>query len=231
MLEVTVEDEIQRVSMGKRHVVILGAGASRAAFPQGDASGKRLPVMADFSEIVPVKDVIPSLSVGDFEAEYSRLARDPTSREKCDRLEQVVYKYFSELALPREPTLYDHLVLSLREKDVIATFNWDPFLIQAVRRNRLVKDRAPHLLFLHGNVLAGYCAEDQVVGVKGGQCSACGRPFAPSKLLYPVADKDYRNDLLIAEAWTILETALAEAFMVTIFGYGLERTGAHGSLQ
>src|SRR5947199_10791733 len=29
------------------HVVILGAGASRAAFPNGDANGSRLPLMVD----------------------------------------------------------------------------------------------------------------------------------------------------------------------------------------
>ncbi|MFW6223076.1 MAG: hypothetical protein ACOC3T_05645 [Bacteroidota bacterium] len=34
------------------HVVILGAGASAAAFPQGDANGKKLPVMNDLADIV-----------------------------------------------------------------------------------------------------------------------------------------------------------------------------------
>lgn len=34
------------------HVVILGAGASRAAFPYGNAKGRRLPVMADLADCV-----------------------------------------------------------------------------------------------------------------------------------------------------------------------------------
>ncbi len=34
------------------HVVLLGAGASRAAFPKGDANGLRLPLMSDFVETV-----------------------------------------------------------------------------------------------------------------------------------------------------------------------------------
>jgi hypothetical protein len=33
------------------------------------------------------------------------------------------------LELPDHPTVYDHLLLSLRKKDAIFTFNWDPFLL------------------------------------------------------------------------------------------------------
>jgi hypothetical protein len=53
--------------------------------------------------------------------------------------------------LPNEPTIYDHLVLSLRPKDLIATFNWDPFLYQAFVRNGHVGDM-PYLAFLHGTM-------------------------------------------------------------------------------
>jgi hypothetical protein len=34
------------------HVILLGAGASRACCPQGDELGKLLPVMSDLVEIV-----------------------------------------------------------------------------------------------------------------------------------------------------------------------------------
>ncbi|MEW6087649.1 MAG: hypothetical protein AB1498_05040 [bacterium] len=34
----------------RRHIVILGAGASVAAFPNGDANGKILPTMDNFVE-------------------------------------------------------------------------------------------------------------------------------------------------------------------------------------
>ena len=34
----------------------------------------------------------------------------------------AIFQYFSSLSLPGIPTIYDHLLLSLRPKDVIATF-------------------------------------------------------------------------------------------------------------
>src|SRR5579859_4661418 len=40
------------------HVVILGAGASRAAFPDGDAKKRRLPLMADLIECLGLRDSI-----------------------------------------------------------------------------------------------------------------------------------------------------------------------------
>ena len=135
----------------------------------------------------------------------------------------AVYRYFDSLALTGEPTLYDYLILSLRPKDVIATFNWDPFLIQAARRNPN-QDGLPCLLFLHGNVQSGYCAADNVHGVKGAKCSRCGKRFAPSRLLYPTAEKDYDQDPMIRDAWRLLEEAFQKAFMVTVFGYGAPQT-------
>ncbi len=47
-LELSVEDEIKDVKFGRPHVVILGAGASLAAFPNGDANGISLPLMYNF---------------------------------------------------------------------------------------------------------------------------------------------------------------------------------------
>lgn len=35
------------------HVVLLGAGASRAAFPSGEETGKHLPLMNDFVSSFP----------------------------------------------------------------------------------------------------------------------------------------------------------------------------------
>lgn len=50
--EGTIEEEIEGVSMFRPHVVLLGAGASRAACPTGDANGKLLPLMADFVDVL-----------------------------------------------------------------------------------------------------------------------------------------------------------------------------------
>jgi len=43
---VTPAEEVADASVGTPHVVLLGAGASRAACPAGDGDGRRLPLMA-----------------------------------------------------------------------------------------------------------------------------------------------------------------------------------------
>jgi hypothetical protein len=40
------------------HVVILGAGASRAAFPNGDAKEKRLPLLVDLPDCLDLRNAI-----------------------------------------------------------------------------------------------------------------------------------------------------------------------------
>lgn len=148
------------------------------------------------------------------------MAGDPDKDEVRHSLERSVENYFLQLRLPDEPTVYDHLLLSLRSKDVVATFNWDPFLTQAARRVEPATKSLPHLLFLHGNVAHGYCVRDAISGVRGAACSRCGDPFIPDRLLYPVATKDYSTDPSIAAAWVAMRNALQNALLVTIFGYG-----------
>ena len=148
--EVSVEQEIDQVFMHRPHVVLLGAGASRAALPDGDASGRLVPVMADILDAVPLKDLFDQAGVqvreNDFEEAYSRIAEDQDHSDLAQMIEKNVFDYFDSLKLPTVPTLYDHLLLSLREKDVIATFNWDPFLLQAAKRCRLLNGKiASHL--------------------------------------------------------------------------------------
>lgn len=209
-------------------MVILGAGASRAALPGGDANGRLLPLMNDLANVPGVAELLINIPPADnFEELYSNLARDSANDELRAALESAIYSYFSALKLPDHATIYDHLVASLRPKDVIATFNWDPFLIQAVRRNTaLSPNHYPQLVFLHGNVLAGFCANDTTVGTVGTRCSACGNPYEPSRLLYPVAKKDYTSDPMISAAWSFLGESLKRAFMVTIFGYSAPASDA-----
>lgn len=228
--EVTRDEEVAGPRKVRPHLVLLGAGASRAAFPDGERSGMRLPLMKDFAEIVPVKDAfkqagIPFAST-DFEATYSALANKSGAEKLTRELERIIFLYFNQLALPDSPTIYNSLVLSLRDKDVIATFNWDPFLIQAYRRSVTVTKSLPRLLFLHGNVAHGYCQTDQVSGVRRGVCSRCGRPFTPDKLVFPVANKNYSADPSIAAAWRDLRTVLQNVCFFTIFGYGAPTSDA-----
>ncbi|MDX6574524.1 MAG: hypothetical protein QOE96_477 [Blastocatellia bacterium] len=223
------EDEIAQVMMGKPHVVILGAGTSRAACPTGDANGKQLPLMNDLVDLLGLERTLEKAGIDhhgrNFEDIYDQLYADDKYSKVRQELEDAVYGYFSSLQLPEHPTLYDHIVLSLRQKDVIATFNWDPFLMQAYRRNlAMFEGRLPRLQFLHGNVTVGYCESDKVLGLNGNDCKKCGTPFVPSKLLYPISAKNYQLDFLISTEWTELQAALASAFMITVFGYSAPKS-------
>ena len=154
----------------------------------------------------------------DFEALYDGLVTDQSKPELLRSLEQELHAYFAGMRIPEETTLYDLLLLSLREKDLIATFNWDPFLAQAFRRNRSIQ-RLPRILFLHGNVEVGACREHRRSGFIEQRCSVCGNPMGPSRLLFPVKHKDYTTDPFIRSEWEQLQWHLEHAYLVTIFGY------------
>jgi hypothetical protein len=219
----TIDDLVNNVSISRPHVVLLGAGASRAAFPNGGKNGKKLPLMDDFIDTVPIKHILDKLGIKysnrNFEDVYSELSGNPVNQENLQEIEKIIFNYFSSLELPSAPTIYDHLVLGLRPKDVIATFNWDPFLIQAAIRNSHIGG-LPKLLFLHGNVLSGFCKKNKVHGMVNESCSKCGELFEPTPLLYPIQSKNYDSFPAINSFWEAAKWAFANAFMVTVFGYG-----------
>jgi len=222
--EPTIEDERANVFVTRPHLVILGAGASRAGFPNGDRSGKKLPLMSDCVEILALRAALvewgfdPERNLEDIFTEV--FAAGEMARVKF--LQQRIGEYFSGLQIGDRPTLYDHLVLSLRKKDFVATFNWDPLLLQAYRRNS--RFDLPQLLFLHGNVEVGYCEKDRTAGNLDARCNKCKRPFSPCPLLYPVGRKDYAKNSFIASQWQTFRRVLGHTFMVTIFGYSGPRT-------
>lgn len=176
--------------VGAPHVVILGAGASLAACPNGDAQGRRLPLMGNLVEILDLTALIagaghdPNIGV---ESLYSRLhATDPQS-PVIKRIEQQVEDYFSRLILPKYPTTYDLLLLSLRQKDAIFTFNWDPFLADAYGRlaDQVSLSNLPNIFHLHGNVLISFCEHCRLAMPKADVCETCGTSLTPTRLLYP----------------------------------------------
>ncbi|MDO8438392.1 MAG: hypothetical protein Q7S69_09625 [Nitrosomonadaceae bacterium] len=228
-MEVSAEEEIQQIIAGKPHVVILGAGASYATFPDGDKHGRKLPLMSKFVETLGLGDLINKTGIrfdsNNFEDIYSSIYKRPELLEIREELEDRVWKYFSDMELPDEPTIYDHLVLSLRHKDFIATFNWDPFLVQAIKRNS-DRFKLPRPLFLHGNVAVGYCTDGHMMGNNGGLCHHCHLPLTATNLLYPIGEKNYHLDQFILRQWATLEHLLKHAFMVTIFGYGAPTSDA-----
>ncbi len=159
----SVDDEIAQVRMHQPHVVILGAGASIASSLHGDKNGKKLPSMLNFVEVLDLSSMLDAEGIShrgrNFEDIYDEIHNDVKLENLKQKLESAVYDYFADIEISDEPSLYDHLVLSMRDKDVIATFNWDPFLVQALRRNALNGRgfKLPRLQFLHGNVMIGFC--------------------------------------------------------------------------
>jgi hypothetical protein len=223
----TVQEEIASPKSERHHVVILGAGASRAAFPIGDRNGQKLPVIKDFVDVVGLADLLAANDIkppfDNFEGIYSDIEADNSKTALRRELEKPVYDYFAALKLPDTPTLYDHLILSLRPKDVVATFNWDPFLWNAAARNRHFSE-PPDLLFLHGNVAIGHCPACERVFCRSFNCPQCGRTLVASPLLYPVKQKDYQSDPAIACHWRSLASKLKSAWTITFFGYGAPQT-------
>lgn len=225
--EVTIEEEIADSSIGKPHVVLLGAGASKAAFPKGDKNGTQLPLLREVADFLNIADSFPSalrdIARKDFEAAYSRLFQ--TGHPALKEIENRIARYFSELELPEQVTLYDTLLLSLREKDAIFTFNWDPFLVRScLRISRFGVKKLPRLYFLHGNVAVGFCATDKVSGIREGRCSRCKQQFQASPLLFPVEKKNYQDGGLIEREWKAVRAYLKDCFMFTIFGYSGPKT-------
>jgi hypothetical protein len=77
------------------HVVLLGAGASRAAFPHGDATGKRLPVMDDLVDIVGLQPLLDEVGVAvelekNFEVMYGQLISEPKHTHAVKAIEGLV---------------------------------------------------------------------------------------------------------------------------------------------
>src|SRR3989304_6856193 len=98
---ITAAEESAQPQQVRPHLVILGAGASRAAFPNGERHGRRLPLMADFAEIVPVGPILESTGIDwrrkNFEEVYSLLSENSDHRSVQNELEEAVLKYFSDL--------------------------------------------------------------------------------------------------------------------------------------
>lgn len=222
----TKEDRIKTVFGGGGHVVILGAGASIAAtIRDGEATGKKLPSMDNFIDIVGLKDIIKklpdNLKAKNFEDLYSKLHNDNPTSDEILEIEKRVTEYFKDMKLPNKPTIYDYLVLALRPRDLIATFNWDPFLYQAFCRNVHVGDM-PLMSFLHGTVALGYSKEEERSGPAGWYSKATGSYMEPIRLLYPIDKKNYNQDDFIKHEWDRVKYWMESdsTKLVTVFGYG-----------
>lgn len=205
------------------HVVIIGAGASVAAIPNGDKNGLKTSVMDGFLKKLGMEETIKSLNLDtkseNLEDIYSELFEKDEYTDIRNKLDEEIRKYFSKFKIPDEPTIYDFLILSLRKKDLIATFNWDPLLLQAYIRVAEITSNLPKLAFLHGNVMVGYCEKDKYEGNNGEKCIKCDSKLTPSRLLYPIKKKNYNEDPYTLSNWNKFRRYLKEAYIVTVFGY------------
>ena len=220
--------DLEKAIPNLSHVVILGAGASRAAFPDGDRNGRILPLMSDLAEVVGMKTMFQEWGI-DYRQNFEVIFSDLHEKNELVKMEQIrnkVESYFRGLELPDRPTLYDHLFLSMSKVDVIATFNWDPLLPLAMQRNMPAFSKFPRVVFLHGNVAIGYCEKDKAYGSAGQSCATCKARYKSLPLLYPVRQKGYREEPFIKSQWDLLQWGMKRASMLTVFGYSSPKADA-----
>lgn len=168
----------EKLMKSRPHVVILGAGATMAAIPQGDKNGKKSSVMDGFLETLGMSELLKGVSLTTSSSNLEDIYSELHSRAECaairEELDRRIRVHFSELELPSQPNIYDLVLLALRPKDLVATFNWDPLLLQAYQRACKVTKDLPDLSFLHGNVLVGYCRNHKCGGILTAHCRECG---------------------------------------------------------
>lgn len=221
---------IEKAMVQRPHLVILGAGATIAAIPNGDKNGKKSSVMNDFATNLNLLELLKTITLdtesNNIEDIYSELfdRTDEDSIKVREQLESTIRNYFETLKIPDDPTIYDYLLLSLTKKDAIVSFNWDDLLIQAYQRVHKITKNLPYISFLHGNVGAGYCSKCGQLGARRNKCPECGKLFDASPLLYPVRKKDYGSNLFISSQWEGLKEYISRAAVITIFGYSAPKT-------
>ncbi len=209
-----MENILENPDKSKSHIVLVGAGCSRAAY------GKQSPLMNDFIDVVGLKDTLRNAGLncdGNIENIYCEI--DDNKLKKI--VEDKIFNYFRSFCLPDSVTLYDQLLLSLSHKDAIYSFNWDPLLFDAYKRNAKVINRLPRIYFLHGNVRIASCSNCVRWGERENICPECVLRFNPIPLLYPIKKKNYFDgNKYIASIWQEAKSDFAEAFALTVFGYG-----------
>ena len=65
----------------------------------------------------------------------------------------------------------------------------------------------------------GYCEEHREFGTKDAVCPVCKKQLPPTRLLYPVKNKEYNKDDYVAGCWDAINYIINNSYMITIFGY------------
>ncbi len=206
------------------HLFILGAGATKATIPNGDKYGRESPVMENFLQKMGIngllKNVILETSSNNIETIYSELVEKPEYANVVTKIEDSIVSHYQQMKIPDSPTLYDYLLISLRKKDCVATFNWDPLLIQAYNRVNKITTDLPEILCLHNCVEVGLCENCKYFEpLRNKVCPRCGKKFKMPRLMFPVKNKSYTQDIFIQEQWKAFNGYLQNACIITIWGY------------
>lgn len=227
-------DAFKEIFTKRPHVVILGAGATVDSFPKGDKFGKPSPLMNDMIDVLDLRPILSTVKLKtestNIENIYTELfERGKECKDVLLEIESSIRDYFNLMKIPDEVTKYDLLLISLTNKDCVASFNWDPLLIQAYNRVNQITDNLPEIVFLHGNVGAGICEKCKQYGPIVNSCPVCKMKFNPVPLLYPVKNKDYNKSIFIRHSWNSLKYYLSKAALVTIYGYSAPATDIEAS--
>jgi hypothetical protein len=202
--------------------------ALRLRHVHGDKNGRKVPVLNSLASVLGIENDLKQYGytisqAKDFERFYSDIYGQERLVPLRKTIEQKVFEYFLQLKLPNEVNLYDHLILSLTQKDLIISFNWDPFLLQAYLRNIDVGD-LPQIVFPHGNVGMGLCNKCKLKGYYGYVCNSCFQEYQRSPLLFPVDQKNYNDISIIRNEWKLAKNYLQMTWGITIFGYSAPET-------
>ncbi len=227
MLTEKIITDLKRIKFIKSpHIVILGAGASIATSLHKSYVGKKLPAMKELPDILELNQILEKNEFKKAKIDFESFYDDVVKSKRIDLQQELqirTEKYFNSIKIQNSVTLYDKLVLSLRPKDTIFSFNWDPLLPYAYRRNGFLKT-LPALRFLHGNVLSGVCKKHSRIGWNDGKCTICNKTLKKTSLLFPIKKKNYDSDPIISEAWKLLDDKINNAYFITFFGYSAPKS-------
>lgn len=204
--------------MGFKHLVILGAGSTIAAIPDGDRNGMRAYTLNNFLEDPFYADFLASL-----DSKYQNLNIEEIctkmyseDRQLYEAFERLIRNKYASLELPNGFNLLERLIMSLTSDDAIISFNWDDLIIQAYNRAKqyIPSILLPIIVFPHGNAQACYNEHRY-----GSSRNPNNYGLRPSPLNMPVDELDYQNNLFIKSQWQILDFYMRYSQMITFFGY------------
>ena len=90
-MDFVTSEEINSDAMERPHVVILGAGASLAACPNGDRNGKQLPLMADFAAKVNLRSILEEWGI-DYQQNFEEIFNNLYERGEIEKIKKIELK-------------------------------------------------------------------------------------------------------------------------------------------